>query len=54
MGFQMVGSMILAAWAGIKLDEHFHVKAHLFTIFLMLFAVIGSLYVVTKGLIDGK
>ena len=54
MGFQMVGSMMLAAWAGIKLDEHFQVKAHLFTIFLMLFAVIGSLYIVIKGLTHGK
>lgn len=54
LGFQMVGSLVLAAWVGIKLDEHFHVKAHLFTIFLMLFAVVGSLYMVVKDLLNGK
>lgn len=50
LGFQMLLTMILAAWGGLKLDEHFKVKNHWFTIGLLLFAVIASLYLVIKTL----
>lgn len=48
---QMIVTMCLAAWAGLKLDEYFKVKSHLFTIFLLLFSVIASLYFVISNLI---
>jgi ATP synthase protein I len=50
LGFQMIGTIGLAAWAGIKLDEHFHIESHMFTVGLMLLGVIGSMYLVIKGL----
>jgi ATP synthase protein I len=50
LGFQMIATIGLAAWAGIKLDEHFQVKSHMFTVVLMLLGVIGSMYLVIKGL----
>jgi hypothetical protein len=46
----MIATIGLAAWAGIKLDEHFEVKSHMFTVCLMLLGVIGSMYLVIKGL----
>jgi ATP synthase protein I len=46
----MIGTIGLAAWAGIKLDEHFHIESHMFTVGLMLLGVIGSMYLVIKGL----
>jgi ATP synthase protein I len=50
IGFQMIGTMVLGAWAGIKLDEHFKVKNHWFTIGLLLFSVIASIYFVIRSL----
>ncbi|MBO9701575.1 MAG: AtpZ/AtpI family protein [Sporocytophaga sp.] len=47
---QMIATMCLGAWAGIKLDEHFHVKSQLFTIFLTIFSVIAAIYLVIRGL----
>jgi heme/copper-type cytochrome/quinol oxidase subunit 4 len=47
----MIVTMCLALWGGMKLDEHFEVKNHLFTLFLLLFAVVGSLYITIKGLL---
>jgi ATP synthase protein I len=46
----MIATIGLAAWAGIKLDEYFQVKSHMFTVVLMLLGVIGSMYLVIKGL----
>jgi ATP synthase protein I len=50
LGFQMIATIGLAAWAGIKLDQHFQVKSHMFTVVLMLLGVIGSMYLVIRGL----
>jgi ATP synthase protein I len=50
LGFQMIATIGLAAYAGIKLDEYFQVKSHMFTVVLMLLGVIGSMYLVIKGL----
>jgi hypothetical protein len=41
----------LGALAGTKLDQHFEVKGHFFTIFLLLFSVIASIYYVIRGLL---
>lgn len=49
VAMQMIVTFCLATWAGIKLDAHFHVKTHLFTIFLLLFAVVSSIYFVIKS-----
>lgn len=48
IAMQMIVTFCLAAWAGLKLDEYFEVKSHLFTVFLLLFAVISSIYFVIK------
>jgi hypothetical protein len=50
----MIAIMVLGAWGGMWLDEHFHVKSHLFTIFLLLFAVISSIYFVIRGLLNSN
>jgi hypothetical protein len=47
---QMIVTMCLAAWGGMKLDEHFGVKSHLITVFLLLFSVIASIYFVIQSL----
>jgi ATP synthase protein I len=54
LGLQMIISLCLAAWGGLKLDAYFNVKSHLITVFLMLFAVIGSLYLLVKSLSAGN
>jgi len=52
IAFQMLATIGLAAWAGTKLDEYYTVKNHWFTIFLLLFGVIGSIYVVVRSLLQ--
>ncbi|MFN3403825.1 MAG: AtpZ/AtpI family protein [Cytophagaceae bacterium] len=54
MAVQMIVTMVLGAWAGMKLDAHFQVKSHLFTIFLLLFAVVASIYLVIKSLMNNN
>lgn len=54
LGFQMIATMCLAAWAGMKLDEHYQVKSHLFTIFLLLFSVIASIYFAISTIMRGN
>lgn len=54
LGFQMIVTMCLGAWAGIKLDQHFGVKSHLFTIFLLLFSVIASIYFAISTIMRGN
>lgn len=51
MAVQMLATIGLATWAGIKLDDYYKVKNHWFTIFLMLFGVVGSIYFVVRSLI---
>lgn len=52
LGMQMIATLCLAAWGGMKLDAYFNVKNHLITIFLLLFAVISSIYFVVRSLIN--
>ena len=46
----MILTLCLAAWGGMKLDEYFQVKSNLITVFLMLFAVVGTIYLLIKQL----
>ncbi|MFT2010775.1 AtpZ/AtpI family protein [Pontibacter sp. 13R65] len=43
MAFQMIGTLLLAAFAGIKLDEYFATENPWFTIVFLLVGVIGSM-----------
>ncbi|MFN6943910.1 MAG: AtpZ/AtpI family protein [Cytophagaceae bacterium] len=54
IAMQMIVLMLLAVWGGTKLDQHFEVKNRLFTIFLLLFSVITSVYLVIKSLLNQK
>jgi F0F1-type ATP synthase assembly protein I len=47
---QMIVIIGLGAWAGIKLDEHFEFKTPVFTICLLLFSVVASMYYVIRSL----
>lgn len=44
MGFQMVITMCLAAYGGLKLDAYFGLKIPVFLILLLLSALGGSMY----------
>ena len=50
LAFQMIGVMVIAAWAGVKLDEHFATENPWFTIGLLLVAVIASMALVIVSL----
>ncbi|TAH25264.1 MAG: AtpZ/AtpI family protein [Cytophagales bacterium] len=50
IGFQMISILCVAAFGGMWLDKHFEIKAQLFTIFLLIFAVMLSMYSLIKGL----
>jgi F0F1-type ATP synthase assembly protein I len=50
----MIVTMLFAAWGGMKLDAHFQNKKPWFTIFLLLFGVISSIYFVIRGLMNGN
>jgi ATP synthase protein I len=43
-GFQMVATLCLAAWGGLKLDEYFGLDVPIFLIVLLLLALGGSMY----------
>ncbi|GGF16712.1 AtpZ/AtpI family protein [Hymenobacter cavernae] len=49
LGFQMLATIGLCAWAGVKLDSYFHNKNPWYTIGLMLVGVIGGLYQVIRS-----
>ncbi|MGB0838650.1 MAG: AtpZ/AtpI family protein [Chitinophagales bacterium] len=53
MAFQMMATMLVCAYLGIKLDEWFVTKA-LFTIIFLLLGVIGSMYTVIKSVSKTK
>jgi ATP synthase protein I len=44
LGFQMLATIGLCAWAGVKLDAHFQNKNPWYTIGLMLLGVLGAMY----------
>ena len=50
MAFQMIGVMVLAAWLGMKLDEHFATQNPWFTIGLLVVAVVASMVLVIFSL----
>lgn len=50
MGVELVVVLCLAAWLGRWLDARYNVESGLYTIFLMLFALIGSMYRLIKTL----
>jgi ATP synthase protein I len=50
IAFQMIATILLGAWAGIALDDHFKVESHMFTVVLMLVSVIASMYLVIRSL----
>lgn len=52
LGVELVVILCLAAWLGRWLDEKYNVEKGLFTIFLMLFALVGSMYRVIKSLMN--
>ncbi|WP_230679941.1 AtpZ/AtpI family protein [Pontibacter rufus] len=50
LAFQMIGVMVLAALAGMKLDDYFHTRNPWFTIVLLLVAVVASMVLVILSL----
>lgn len=54
LGVELVVVLCLAAWLGRWLDTRYGVEKGLFTIFLMLFALVGSMYRVIKSLMNDQ
>jgi hypothetical protein len=52
MGVELVAVLCLAAWLGHWLDTKYEVKSGLYTIFIMLFALVGSMYRLIKRLMN--
>ncbi|MBB6609796.1 AtpZ/AtpI family protein [Pontibacter sp. Tf4] len=50
LAFQMIAVMVLAAWGGMKLDEHFATQNPWFTIGLLVLAVVASMVLVVLSL----
>ncbi|MBD1397256.1 AtpZ/AtpI family protein [Pontibacter sp. JH31] len=50
LAFQMIGAMVLAAWAGTKLDETMGNENPWMTIVLLVLAVVASLVLVIMSL----
>ena len=50
LAFQMIGAMVLAAWAGSKLDERMGNKNPWMTIVLLVVAVVASMVLVIVSL----
>ena len=50
LAFQMIGAMVLAAWAGMKLDEYVGNENPWLTILLLLVAVVASMVLVILSL----
>ena len=48
LAFQMLGIILLGSYAGVKLDEHFHIQAHVFTIVLLFLSVLAAIWLVIK------
>jgi hypothetical protein len=54
MGIELVVLLCAAAWLGRWLDAKYGIEKGLFTIFLMLFAVVGSMYRLIKSLLNDQ
>ena len=50
LAFQMIGAMVLAAFAGMKLDDYFGTQNPWFTIILLVIAVVASMVLVILSL----
>ncbi|GAB3202826.1 F0F1-type ATP synthase assembly protein I [Pontibacter aydingkolensis] len=50
LAFQMIGAMVLAAFAGMKLDDYFGTQNPWFTITLLVIAVVASMVLVILSL----
>jgi F0F1-type ATP synthase assembly protein I len=50
LAFQMIGAMVLAAFAGMKLDGYFQTQNPWFTIVLLVIAVVASMILVILSL----
>ena len=50
LAFQMIGAMVLAAFAGMKLDAYFQTQNPWFTILLLVIAVVASMVLVILSL----
>ncbi len=50
LAFQMIGAMVLAAFAGMKLDDYFKTENPWFTIVFLLVAVVASMVLVIASL----
>jgi F0F1-type ATP synthase assembly protein I len=50
LAFQMIGAMVLAAFAGMKLDKYFQTQNPWFTIVLLVLAVVASMVLVILSL----
>lgn len=50
IGFQMGATIFICSWAGKKLDAHYQTHKPWFTIGLILFGVVASIYVLIKQL----
>jgi hypothetical protein len=48
MGIQMLGTILLGTYAGVKLDEYFGFSSHILTILLSLFSVAIAIYFAVK------
>ncbi len=53
MAIQMLATIGLSAWAGVRLDAHFQTKTPWYTIGLMLAGVLVALYQVIRSLTKG-
>lgn len=54
LGFQMLATIGLSAWAGVKLDAHFQSKNPWYTVGLMLLGVLAALYQVIRSVTRGS
>ena len=50
LAFQMIGVIIVAVWAGMKLDEYLGLRFPIFLVVFTLMAVTASLFLTIKGL----
>ncbi len=50
LAFQMIGAMVVAAYAGMKLDDHYQTQNPWFTIVFLLVAVVASMVLVILSL----
>jgi hypothetical protein len=54
MGLQMGAIMLLGAYGGMQIDEHFGIKNNIFTAALTILAVILAVYLTIRDLIKNK